>query len=139
MDVVSACEQEVVGLHRFFEVWFRGGFADQVRGFQRFTDVMAPGFAIVSPRGTSTELAALSDGLRAAFGSWPSDASISVEEVRVRHAHAGLVLVTYLERQHVGGKNTARRSTALMQEHEGTPNGMCWLHVHETWLPGQAG
>lgn len=136
MDVATACEQEIVGLHRFFETWFRGGFADRDRGFRRFSDVMAPNFVIVSPPGTATALPALSEGLRAAFNSWDDASSISVESVELRHAHADLALLTYVERQSVHGKGTARLSSVLMQQHEPAPNGVRWLHVHETWMPG---
>lgn len=139
MDVVVACEQEVIGLHRFFEAWFRGEFADRERGFRRFAEVMDPGFAIVSPRGMSTQLDALSEGLRGAYGTWEPGWSIEVRDVAVRHLHADVVLVTYVEAQHVRGKDTARLSSAWLRQDESTPNGMRWLHVHETWMPGMAG
>lgn len=136
MDIATACEQEIIGLHRFFETWFRGGFADRDRGFKRFSDVMAPGFVIVSPRGTATALPALAEGLRSAFDSWEDASSISVEGVELRHAHADLALLTYVEKQTVRGKDTARLSSVLLQQHEPAPNGVRWLHVHETWVPG---
>ncbi len=139
MDVFTACEQEVVGLHRFFEAWFRGNFSDRERGFRRFSDVMDPGFMIVSPRGTATALPELSAGLRGAFGSWSADEKIEVRDLQLRHAHADLALLTYVEAQHARGKDTARLSTVLMRQDEGTPNGVRWLHLHETWLPGAGG
>lgn len=139
MDAVLACEQEIIGLHRFFEAWFLGGFSDRERGFQRFAGVMDPGFVIVSPRGTATALPALSEGLRGAFGSWTEGSSIEVAEITGRHVHADLVALTYVERQHVRGKDTARLSSVLMRQHEATPNGVQWLHLHETWMPGGAG
>lgn len=139
MDIETACEQEIVGLHRFFEAWFRGAFADRERGFRRFADVMAPSFTIVSPKGTATELPALSDGLRSAFGSWDASSSIEVDDVALRFAHADLSVLTYVEKQHVRGARSARLSTVVMQQDESTPNGVRWLHVHETWMPGMAG
>lgn len=139
MDVAAACEEEIVGLHRFFQAWFLGGFSDRERGFKRFTDVMDPGFAMVSPRGTATALPDLSAGLKGAFGTWEGGSSIKVVDVSLRHLHADLALLTYVETQHVQGKDTARLSTVLMRQHEAMPNGVQWLHVHETWMPGQAG
>lgn len=97
---------------------------------------MAPSFVIVSPRGTATALPALSEGLRSAFDSWEDGGSISVENVELRHAHADLALLTYVEKQTVRGKDTARLSSVLMQQHDPAPNGVRWLHVHETWMPG---
>lgn len=139
MDLALACEEEIVGLHRFFEAWFLGGFSNRDRGFERFAGVMNPGFVIVSPRGTSTALDALSAGLRGAFGSWKAGDSIGVSDVTLRHAHADLALLTYVETQRQGDSETARLSTVLMRQREATPNGVEWLHVHETWIPGGAG
>jgi len=139
MDLGPACEQEIIGLHRFFQTWFEGGFADRARGFLRFTDVMAPGFIIVSPKGTVTTLHELAKGLRSAFGSWPDGGTIEVSDVTLRYQNDEVALLTYVERQHVGGKETARLSTAVMREHAAAPNGVCWMHVHETWMPGMAG
>lgn len=134
MDVAAACEQEIVGLHRFFETWFRGGFSDRERGFERFSQVMAPSFMMVSPKGTVTDLQSLSAALRGAFGTWTQDDTIEVVDVTLRHLHADLALLTYIEKQHVRGANTARVSTVMMRQHEATPNGVQWLHVHETWM-----
>ncbi len=126
-------------MHRFFEAWFRGGFSDRERGFERFTGVMDSGFVMVSPKGTAVGLDALCAGLRGAFGSWGAGDSIEVSEVTLRHAHADLVLLTYVETQRTPDKETARLSTVLMRQREATPNGVQWLHVHETWQPGKAG
>ncbi len=139
MDVALACEEEIVGLHVFFQAWFLGGFSDRARGFKRFTEVMDPGFAMVSPRGTATTLSELSTALQGAFGTWSKGSSIEVVDISLRHVHTDLALLTYVEMQHVQGKDTARLSTVLMRQHEATPNGVRWLHVHETWMPDHAG
>ena len=142
MDLSKACEQEILGLHRFFEAWFNAGFADEDRGFRRFTDVMAPGFVIVSPRGVATALSELGRELRQAYGAWKHDGddpwTIQVEDVKLRHQHGDVALLTYVEKQHARGHDTARLSTVLMERHDPTPNGVRWLHVHETWTPGGA-
>lgn len=137
----DACAHEIESLHDFFEHWFRGAFADRVRAFERFSDVLAPGFVIVSPRGVATPRGALLEGLSSAFAAWASDdpkGTIMVDSITPRHVHGDLALLTYIERQKRPAGSTARLSTVLMQRHEGTPNGVCWMHVHETWLPGEA-
>ncbi|MBV1862604.1 MAG: hypothetical protein KUG77_29555 [Nannocystaceae bacterium] len=139
MDVALACEEEIVGLHRFFQEWFLGGFSDRKRGFKRFTDVMDPAFVMVSPQGVAIALPDLSAGLNGAFGTWQSGSSIEVVDVSLRHVHADLALLTYVETQHVKGEDTARLSTVLMRQREATPNGVQWLHVHETWVAGHEG
>lgn len=136
----EACAHEIDSLHRFFEHWFRGAFADRDRAFERFTEVLAPNFAIVSPRGVLTERAALIDGLSRAYGTWASDSTpgtITVDSIQPRQVFGDLALLTYVERHHRESGKTARLSTVWMSRHEGTPNGVCWLHVHETWLPGE--
>lgn len=137
--LAEACTHEITALHDFFAHWFRAAFADPDRAFERVTGVLAPGFVIISPRGTAVARASLLGGLRGAYGEWAKDeppGQIMVESIRPHHVHGDLALLTYVERHHRPGVQTARLSTVLMQRHEGTPNGVCWLHVHETWMPG---
>jgi hypothetical protein len=49
-----------------------------------------------------------------------------------------ILLVTYEEWQQSGDQTTARLSTALFRDKPDAPNGLEWLHVHETWLPDRA-
>ncbi len=46
-----------------------------------------------------------------------------------------LVLVTYQEHQTTAGDRLGWQSSALFRAREGRPNGVEWLHVHETYLP----
>ncbi|MEX1368049.1 MAG: hypothetical protein AB1Z98_33275 [Nannocystaceae bacterium] len=136
----EACAHEIVSLHGFFEHWFRAAFADPARALERLSRVLAPGFVIVSPAGVATERAPLIARLEQAYGAWISDAphgEIEIESVTPRHVHGEVGLLTYVERQRRPSGETARLSTVLMQRHEAAPNGVCWLHLHETWLPGQ--
>jgi hypothetical protein len=57
-----------------------------------------------------------------------------VKEVAVRLLSPQLALTTYEEWQEIEGKVTARVSTAVFKQKANTPNGVEWLHVHETWL-----
>ena len=61
---------------------------------------------------------------------------IWVDEVRVRRAEPGAILVSYREWHEDQGTISARRSTAMLRSRSGGPNGLEWLHTHETWLPG---
>lgn len=45
-----------------------------------------------------------------------------------------IALVTYEESQSRDGDKRVLFSSALFRDKEGTPNGLEWLHVHETWL-----
>ena len=130
------CELEVLELHRFFQRWFLGELAKTNVEFGRFAEVMAEGFAIVSPRGTLTEREALAEGLKAAHGSWKAG-RIWIENLKVRRVAGESALVTYEEWQQTGADPRGRLSSAWFRRRAGLPNGVEWLHVHETWLdPG---
>ncbi|MFQ5973360.1 MAG: hypothetical protein ACE5Q3_13605 [Alphaproteobacteria bacterium] len=135
----QACRSEVEDLHRFFVEWMSGSLPRTREAFARVTDVIAPGFLIVSPAGVVTERAPLIAELDAAHGRRVNPQApfrIWIEKYRRRHPMGDLALVTYEEWQSLAGVTTARISTALFRRKAGTPNGVEWLHVHETWLAG---
>jgi hypothetical protein len=73
--------------------------------------------------------------LRAAHGSRPGW-RIWIERPALRFREAGLAAATYEEWQRsADGAVTGRLSTVVFRALPGTPNGLAWLHVHETWLP----
>ncbi len=133
----AACGAEVAGLHRFFVGWMTGAVARDAATYARFTGAVADGFALISPGGTVTEREALiaeleaAHGQRAAFDIW-------IEDCRCRFTAGDLCLITYEEWQQTGETKTGRLSTALFRRRAAAPNGVEWLHVHETWLPGAA-
>ena len=128
------CRQEVIELHQFFQDWFNGNLATTKAYFARLTDVLGAEFVIVGPDGRLTERATLITGLRQAYGS-RNDFKIWIENFRFHSYRGSMVVVTYEEWQQAGdGSIAARISTAVFQEKVGTPNGVMWLHVHETWL-----
>ena len=94
---------------------------------------MADGFAIISPSGTVTERPVLLTGLRAAHQRQPG-IRIWTQNHQLRHHAGDLALLTYEEWQECASGTTARLSTVLFQAQAGTPNGVVWLHVQETWL-----
>ena len=127
------CTDEVVGLHQFFEEWLGGKLAQTRGNFERLTAVMHPNFHIISPEGKITAYESLMVGLWQAHNSRPSF-RLWVKEVVGRPLSAGITLVTYEEWQEIAGKVNGRVSTAVFQQKADTPNGVEWLHVHETWL-----
>lgn len=139
-SIESACEQEVIELHRFFEAWFLGDLPDTDEGFARFAGVMGERFRIVSPSGAMTGIDRLGPSLRGAHGAWASDdvkGRIWIEnvDVRILDERAGLCLVTYEEWQEKGAPARGRRSSAVLKRDTAAVAGLRWLHVHETWLP----
>ena len=133
-DLSRRCLAEVDDLHSFFVAWL-GGAEDA--DFARCEAAPGPGFQIVEPDGSVIDRDPLLRALGAAKGKHkdagrPFD--ILIEESRARTLSDTLCVVTYIERQMVRGRATARRSTALFRRRAGGPNGVEWQHLHETWI-----
>ena len=127
--------REVEELHRFFEDWYRGRLANDDAAFERFSGVLGEGFEIVWPSGERSPRPSLITRLR---GAWGSDRKatmpmeIVLRNVRTRPVGANSILVSYEEWHRRGDKAEGRISSALLREAPRTPNGVEWLHVHET-------
>ena len=127
-SVQQAFADEVVRLHAFFDDWFAGR-GD--RSIDEFSTALEEHFMLVTPSGAVYDRDAIVELVEAGQGS--GDAHIRVERPKVRHV--GAVLVgTYEEHQRRGSISSARISTVVMVERDGTPGGWSWIAVHETWL-----
>jgi len=131
--VHDACRREVIDLHRFFVGWLGGDLPDDEESFDRVRRVLADGFAIVTPDGQRSERLTLLEGLRAARGRRPG-LRIWIEAFQGREISDGLFLATYEEWQQESSAPHGRLSSALFRRASGAPQGVDWLHVHETWL-----
>jgi hypothetical protein len=127
------CQKEIVELHQFFQDWFTRALPASDESFARVAGVLSEDFVLIGPDGTLTEQAPLREGLRAGYGSRPHF-RIWIENYRFHWQKGQVGLATYEEWQELAGGITTRLSTALFREKEGNPNGLEWLHVHETWL-----
>jgi hypothetical protein len=125
---------EIVDLHDFFQGWLGGSLPASETVFVRFVETMDANFAIITPGGELVPRSELLHNLRSAHGSRPG-LRIWIANPHLRMRHGLLTLATYEEWQEVNGVTTARISTVLFAEQDGTPNGLRWLHVHETWRP----
>jgi len=126
--------KEITELHQFFEDWFSAKLDKTQTKFARFADTVSEGFVLISPAGTLTHRTPLLEGLYEAHGNQPNS-RLWIENVQVRYQDGDITLVIYEEWQDIDGKITARHSSALFKTQVDTPNGIAWLHVHETWLP----
>jgi len=133
----AAVRTEILELHEFFEGWFSGRLEQTPTAFARFDGVIGDEFVLVSPGGQRMERVSLAPFLDAAYRSHVDDGfRIWIENVHVRAIPGGYALATYEEWQDTtGGAPRGRLSSALFCERVGTPNGLEWVHVHETWLP----
>ncbi len=134
MNCEDRCRTEVAELHQFFRDWFRGEIPNENAVFERFAGVLAEPFGMVSPDGKAFERVRVVDMVRKGHGKEP-EAEIWIENHRHRFTVGGLSLVTYEEWQEREGRKRGRLSSAVLQTVDDAPNGVHWLHVHETWLP----
>jgi hypothetical protein len=131
------CRNEVIELHRFFADWYNGAIDETDELFSRLEMALGEGLLLISPDGRKTLREPLLAGLRRAYGSHQHDPSpfrIWIRNLNVTPLGDGIALVTYEEWQQNAGKTTARLSSALFRHQPERPNGVEWLHVHETWL-----
>ncbi len=134
----DACKKEVIELHQFFEDWNQGKLAKTEDQFRRFSGAVAKDFEIISPGGGSMSTTEILGRVREGHGSSRgTDFRIWIESYRSRPIGDGILLVTYEEWQSQGGKDIGRISTAVFRRESRAPNGVVWLHVHETWLQEQ--
>lgn len=123
----ASFEAEVRGLHAFFGRWYAGTAAPSE--FSRL-DVLAETFLMIGPDGRTANVVEVRDMIRASYGLRPI--AFTIKNVSVRpDAPVG----TYEEWQTASGVTTGRLSTAVMEPDPRQPNGLQWVHLHETWLP----
>jgi len=133
MTTTTVFEREIVELHQFFMDWFNSKLENTDAEFARFADTVGPDFHIVSPSGQLTDRETLLTQLRGAYGARPG-AKLWIENAALRTQIGDIAIVTYEEWQTNNRETTSRMSTAVFQKTATAPNGLLWLHVHETWF-----
>jgi hypothetical protein len=132
-------EAEVREFHVALEDWFSGRLPREPDAYAALTDVIPDDFVLISPRGAVGEGRKLMDQIEGAHGVQSGvPFAIRIENCRLRVAEGGYCLGTYEEWQTRDGATTARLSTVLFRANPALRHGLEWLHLHETWLEGQA-
>ncbi len=139
-DTFERVRSEIERLHAFFTDWLSGGMPKDEALYQdRLVRHLDPGFTYIMPGAAFLTGEDLIRQIRDAHGGSP-DFRIQVRNIRLldQAATPGLIAAVYEEYQrgavHSAPQN-ARLSTALFRD---GPDGLVWLHVHETWLPEAA-
>ena len=131
-ELVEAATREIEELHVAFEQWFGG----ESENLDRVEAALTHDFTMVTPNGETVERADLIEGLKEAQGA--VELKIEIKNTTVRWEGADGMLVTYEEWQTTPTNSNARQSTVLFEHDWGAPNGLRWVHVHETWMPTPA-
>ena len=135
--LARASQQEVLDLHVFIEAWLLGSTPRSPAAFARFADVLHPDFVMIDIRGASRSRDELVTAFESAHGQNRGGIEVEIDGLDCRLERADLCLVTYLEAQRIDEITTTRRSTALFVPQPDCPNGVAWLHLHETWIPDE--
>jgi hypothetical protein len=131
--MITRIENEINDLHQFFQDWYNNQLSPTDENFARCMNVLHPNFRIIFPNGDQVQYQTLLEILRNAHGS-RINMRIWIKHIQVLHQIGELVLATYEEWQEIDDQLNARLSTVLFQKAPKTPNGLHWLHIHETWI-----
>lgn len=130
-ESLHPCVREVIETEAFFADWIAGRLPKTEAAFARFKDVLAEAFVLIGPDGSEISRAALLDYF---FTSHGADPTITrwVDDARVRHETDTFCVVTFVEGQ-TGARRTATSNiSVLFTPDADAPNGVRWLHIHET-------
>lgn len=139
-DYDGAVAKEIIDLHVFFEDWYRGNCNNTDRVFKnRLLSRMDIDFHIILPNGENYYGEQFWPEMKKAHGSNPKF-QISLRNFSRKLQIGRKTFVANYEEWQKNAMNTlpannGRISTAVMVTDENGPNGLKWLHVHETWLP----
>ena len=130
------CEREIVQLHDFLADWFTGEIGPDGNDFRYFERAIGADFSMVSPSGATIERSSVIEGVRSDHGRWRGDAAASIEirNVTLAYSHGDVVVATYEEWQASSQGESARTSTVVFRRNAALPNGLEWVHLHETWI-----
>jgi hypothetical protein len=131
--MITRIENEITELHQFFQDWYNNQLSPTDENFARCVNVLHPNFRIIFPSGEKVQYQTLLNILRNAHGSH-ANMRIWIKQIQVLHQIGELFLANYEEWQEINGQVNSRLSTVLFQKAPTTPNDLCWLHVHETWI-----
>ena len=120
---------EIISLHEFFSAWFRG---DSDATIGRLETALDQRFVMISPNGARIDRADVISAVEAGHGSRPI--TIRIKQPDVSWVHDDFGLATYEEWQESDSDTTGRVSTALFRADPAAPNGVVWMHLHETWI-----
>ena len=132
-DLGRRCEQEIIDIEEFFEGWISGRLDSSDETFARFSGLLAPAFNIVGPTCILLTRIELLEYMRNQHGTDPQT-SRWVENPRVAHDVAGLVVVVFDEWQIRDGVLKASTISVVATTKRDDPDGIQWVHIHETPL-----
>lgn len=105
---------------------------------KRISSALSSKFHILSPRGDTKGRTDCLEGVIHAYGTHEKNGlAIEIKDCILR-SRGKTCVMTYEEWHRTLNVTTARLCTVVFRKVKGGYNGLEWVHVHETWLPGKA-
>jgi hypothetical protein len=124
-------KKEIEELHVFFCNWFNGSIGSNL--FERFINVLADNFELITPRGTKFNKDEISDLIKTRYNTL-QNMKIWVDDLRLVLETDNLVIAEYKELQTIDDVFNKRWSTVIFEKTTNNYNGLTWFRVHETWF-----
>lgn len=124
-------EREFVELYTFFRTWFRGEVEKSEAAISRLADVCAQAFTLVTDTGDVLSRDEVLKWFFDRHGSAPAY-DFRVEEAAVRQQHGDVTICTFTLRVGREGPGDPVLQTAVFREEPSAPNGVVFLHAHNT-------
>lgn len=130
---LGAVHREVVEFKLFKVKWLLGQVSNTEKAFARLSGVISNGAKTISPEGIESNTAELLDGLRKKYGSMCGlELRVWFDNIRVQKLAEQVYLVTWQQWEQLAGERRGYFVSAILILKAGTPNGLEWLHFHET-------
>ena len=127
--------REVAEFFQFFQEWFGGTSPDTNEHYARITNGIPDDSTYINPKGELISTKSFFSGMRSKHGNIPG-MRMWVDNIRLHWEEGDLALVTFEEwAQAPDAVPEGRMSTTIFRKKPETPNGIEWLHTHETLLP----
>jgi hypothetical protein len=122
---------EIIELHQFFQEYFTEILP--AKAISRFDQTLGAGFTLIESSGKIMDYDTIKQGIRQLHGQ-RQGLRIWIENIMLRQELSDLLIATYEEWQEINEQKTQRACTVVFLKDEDAPNGLMWLHVHESGL-----
>mmetsp|Transcript_1270 Transcript_1270/g.2281 ORF Transcript_1270/g.2281 Transcript_1270/m.2281 type:complete len:147 (-) Transcript_1270:312-752(-) len=135
MEFERACNTEVIRIHAFFVDWLTGRYPNSSEIFWKGCGkAFSKDLVLINPSGEVSRNGDLRYELQKAYGNLEgSNFNMKIRNFQVLQSHPDWCLTMYEKWHYHGSITTARQCTALFRPNPSAPNGVEWVHIHETW------
>ncbi|KAL3689572.1 hypothetical protein R1sor_015881 [Riccia sorocarpa] len=135
-DDITAVAHEIVEYQLHYERWLKGAVENKEEEFQRLKAPVLPECTVIYPWGIENVLVKSVELVRPLYGSQKGKRFfIWVDRVRITKLAEdtwGVKYDNWTRSEDTG--TSCSLTSAVLKKKAGTPNGVAWLSIHQTWL-----